>query len=63
MFGRKEATVSLVERGGFARSFHVVRLTDPRGEKYFEPGVGQPMTVSRRSGDYHCVMGATITDW
>ena len=41
----------------------VIALTTPRGQVYFEPGVGRKATVSLRNGQPSCVMGAKLHDW
>jgi hypothetical protein len=39
----------------------VLRVKSPKGEFFFEPGVGQPATVAMSHGVPHCVMGSNFT--
>jgi hypothetical protein len=61
---------AIYEDGGLSdRSFPVCQFTSPgqllvrtgSGEWFFEPGPGQPATVSLRGGVARCVMAAKVT--
>jgi len=40
-----------------------VRVAQPGGDVYLEPGVAQPITVSLPDGQLRCVIGANLKAW
>lgn len=60
-----------LDHGRHVAAYAVCQLTDPlalrlatrQGDVYFEPGVGQPATLSMPGGQLRCVMAANPANW